>query len=122
MAALDALQIRKRLGRRRWGVPQPFGLHGWSYIAIGEPASIIVTLGVYDDQRVWLHASIARSDRMPDYADLVLLHHAAFGDAWAYQVFAPASSHVDIHEHALHLWGLADGTRALPDFGKEGTI
>jgi hypothetical protein len=37
-------------------------------------------------------------------------------------VFAPPSEHVNIHDHALHLWGRLDGARVLPDFGRFGTI
>jgi hypothetical protein len=45
-----------------------------------------------------------------------------FGHGWSYQVFAPPSQHVNIHEHALHLWGRVDGTNVLPSFGVLGTI
>jgi hypothetical protein len=54
---------------------------------------------------------------------LVMLHLGVFGRRrWAYQVFVPESEHVNIHPHALHLWGRADGTNALPNFGRFGTI
>lgn len=59
---------------------------------------------------------------MPTYDDLCLLHRAVFKDGYAYQVFAPPSRHVNIHQYALHLWGRSDGKPVLPEFGCEGTI
>lgn len=122
---INPLQTRKRLGRHDWGVPKIWGCCGWSFTALNQPGSIIVTADhqtQYDDHVNWIHASISRGNTMPTYDDLKLLHHAVFGDGWAYQVFAPAAAHISIHEHALHLFGRADGQRVLPDFGRHGTI
>lgn len=86
--------------------------------------AIIATQADAPDGREWLHASIAYRSGIPTYDDLKMLHHAVFGRGrWAYQVFAPLKDHVNIHENALHLWGLASGEPVLPDFtyGK-GTI
>lgn len=120
---LAPLEIRRRLDRRVWGVPQPFGPDGWKYRThISIPGTdapdreIIVTACDWEGVE-WIHASIARPDRMPDYDDLVELHRGVFGDAWAYQLFAPPESHVNIHPFALHLWGRHDGEPVMPDFG-----
>lgn len=68
------------------------------------------------DDRRWLHASISRSDRLPDYSDLVELHRHFIGaDRRALQVFAPTDKHVNIHPWCLHLWACIDGD-GLPDF------
>jgi hypothetical protein len=78
--------------------------------------SVIVTQADHDGVD-WLHASIAWQDRDPNYAELAALHAGVFGRRrWAYQVFAPTTEHVNIHEHALHLFGRVDGAPALPDF------
>lgn len=112
--------------------PEPFGPSGFRVILCGlksrgrsveyEPiGSVIVTQADHDRQE-WLHGSIARK-RMPDYADLVALKAAIWGDdGYAYQVFPSQEEHVSIHERALHLWGRADGQRVLPAFGVYGTI
>lgn len=86
--------------------------------------SVIVTQSdLPDDPTEWLHASIARNDRMPDYADLTALKAATFGrHREAYQVFTADTDHISIHDQALHLWGRADGQRVLPEFGAWGTI
>jgi len=107
--------MRRRLGRGNWSTPRPFGPDGWSCTELSGSASVIVSCGPHDG-RDWVHASIARTTAMPSYADLKLLHHAVFGDGYAYQVFAPADRHVNIHNFALHLFGRLDGAAALPDF------
>jgi hypothetical protein len=116
----------------RAAVPAQFGPCGFRLVICGikgrgrsvdwEPiGSVIVTQADHDGVE-WVHASIARR-KMPDYADLVALKEATWGpDGYAYQVFAGAAEHVNIHERALHLWGRADGARALPAFGQWGTI
>jgi hypothetical protein len=103
---------------------QPFGPSG---LAVSfqrrdrQRGSIIITQARHDGTE-WLHASIAL-DTMPTYADLVLLHRAVFGRRrYAYQVFAPVDQHVNIHEHALHLFGRADGRPVLPEFSEGGSI
>lgn len=118
---LDPLGIRRRLDRKQWGVPSPFGPDGWLYDSVDGKARIIVTAGDHIGGD-WWHASISRADVMPSYDDLVLLHKAVWPDGWAYQVFAPPADHVNIHARALHLWGRPDGRRELPNFGELGTI
>jgi hypothetical protein len=113
--SVNALRIRRVLGRGNWSTPSPHGPDGWSMVELNGQASVIVSVADHGDDE-WIHASIARPDRMPSYDDLKLLHAAVFGDGWAYQVFAPPSDHVNIHKHALHLWGRLDGAAVLPDF------
>lgn len=92
---------------------------GWD--SVDGTARVIVTAAEHDGQE-WVHASMSRVGEMPTYDDLVLLHRAVFGEGWAYQVFAPAEHHVNIHAFALHLWGRADGKPTMPNFGELGTI
>lgn len=113
---LDPLAIRRRLGRSSWSTPGPNEPDGWYFVELGGESSVIVTCCDQDDGNEWVHASIAHRDRVPSYADLKLLHAAVFDGGWAYQVFAPPSDHVNIHENALHLFGRLDGKPSLPDF------
>lgn len=120
--SLSPLLLRRVWGVQEWAVPQPFGPDGWSMRSKDGEASIIVSCASHNGAD-WVHASIAREDRMPDYADLVTLHRSVWkGRGWAFQVFAPDDDHVNIHERALHLWGRLDGRPVLPNFGAEGTI
>jgi hypothetical protein len=104
--------------------PRPFGPCGITVEvnAATRPGRVIVTQADHDDGAEWLHASVAFGTT-PTYDDLTVLHRAVFGRSrWSYQVFAPAADHVNLHDHALHLWGRADGEPALPNFGQLGTI
>jgi hypothetical protein len=118
---LDGLKIRRRLGRDVWGIPIEFGPDGWRFDAKDGSGRIIVTCWDHDDGLAWVHASISRLQGVPPYEDLKLVHHAVWGDGYAYQVFVPPSEHVNIHERALHLWGRLDGEPAFPPFNW-GTI
>jgi len=118
---IDALKIRRALGRYTWGVPRPFGPDGWMIDHNLIKGRIIVTMSPFDDDVEYLHASMAFENRLPEYDELALMHRAVF-PGYAYQVFAPPESHVNIHGNALHLWGRADGKPILPEFGDMGTI
>ncbi len=129
---LNALLIRKRLGRERWAVPTEFGPDGWRFQefdddAPGSPMTREILATVSNVEGVdWIHASVVRlangmvgDETMPTYEDLVEMHYAVFfgGQGYAYQMFVPPSSHVNIRRNALHLWGRRDGNPAMPDFG-----
>jgi len=127
---LHPLHIRRVLNDtygRRWDAPREHGPDGWSYVLppITERftdgtaerhsgRSVIVSCADHDGDE-WVHASLAGTET-PTYVELTWLHRAVFRDGYAYQVFAPRDKHVNIHEHALHLWGRLDGTPALPEF------
>jgi len=114
---LSPLDIRRRLGRSNWSTPHRNGPDGWAFVELGGRGSVIITVApAGDDGADWIHASVAWIKEMPTYSDLKWLHAAVFEDRWAYQIFAPPSDHVNIHEYALHLYGRVDGQRALPDF------
>lgn len=113
------------------GVWMPHGPAGFKFVLnrFGDShpsqaphGSVIVSQAEHDGVE-WIHASLAWRDYTPTYDQLKILHESVFGrKRTAYQVFAAASDHVNIHEFALHLWGRADGASVLPDFGSEGTI
>lgn len=113
--------LREQLAEVRIGRLDTFGPAGMTLVLL-DPASgaaigsAIVTQADFDGVD-WIHASIAFEHEDPAYADMTALKAAAFGpDRPAYMVFAPAAEHVNIHQHALHLYGRADGVRQLPDF------
>lgn len=119
--ACDPNSVIRALGRRyelrgfQTHGPAGFRIPLRDYVLGG--GSVIVSQAEIEDVE-WLHASVAFAEADPRYIDLVILHGAVFGrKRWAYQLFTPAADHVNIHEHALHLWGRADGKPVLPDFG-----
>jgi hypothetical protein len=109
---------RKLGGVWRWTQFGPDGIKGVD----GQGRSVIVSAADHDGVE-FIHASVARPERLPSYHDLVALHQAVWGpNGFAYQVFASQDRHVSIHSTALHLWGRSDGANVLPDFGEMGTI
>ncbi len=77
---------------------------------------VIVTASTELDRKVWLHVSLSRADRLPSYDDMKAVKDVFVGrEATACQVFAPASKHVNIMPHCLHLWSCLDGD-VTPDF------
>ena len=108
----------------------PFGALGvrLHIVTSSEHGTIIVSEGtppaeVDPQQRDWLHASMSWQQRVPTYQELATLHLSVFGlTRFSYQVFAADDRHVNFHPNALHLWGLASGEQALPDFGKYGIV
>lgn len=125
---LNLLDIRKKLGVANFGVPYEFIPNLWvfpgksdykgSSVLVSCAAHITPGFGEMD----WVHASISHSDRMPSYEDLTMVYNAVFNDGWAFQIFAPAAHHVNIHANALHLWGRTDGKNQLPTFSEFGSI
>lgn len=123
MNTIDALRVRRTLGRDEWDAPQPYG-SGWTFDQRNGPGSVIVSLwDLEDDGTNWIHASISGGDQMPTYEALCDLHRAVWGtDGYAYEVHAPTAQHVNLHPYARHLWGRVDGRPVLPEFGRFGTI
>lgn len=126
ISTIQPLRIRRdfeHMSGLKWAPPYEFGV-GWKFDQLGDdgmPAmDVLVTLGRFDEQ-LWIHASIARPTRMPDYEELTMLYRAVFSGP-AYQCFVPPAEHIDLHPYALHLWGRDDGERVLPNFGHLGTI
>lgn len=68
------------------------------------------------DGRFWLHVSVSHRRRLPTWLELVEVKELLLGAGEAYQVAPPRDRYVNIHPRALHLFGLLDGTAALPDF------
>lgn len=118
--------LRRAFGRDRWFAPEQFGPDGWRMVRKDLRSSVIVSVGRFHDDPEgveWVHASIARANELPAYEDLLTLRTAVWGETgYAFQVFAPPSDHISIHDYALHLWGRLDGKRIHPDFGAHGTI
>ena len=101
---------------------------GWRYGNAGnvfmraDGMSVILSVERCDDGKRWLHVSCARPDRLVDWGDLAAVKRLFIGDhRRALQVLPPASEHVNVHPHCLHLWACLDGD-GLPDFRREGGL
>lgn len=136
---LNGLRLRAVLGRDEYSPPEPYPPDGWVLRHRRGDGSVVVSCADYGPSELaeagptglalaahltrtgggtlWIvHASMTRRDHVPSYDDLRRLHRAVWGDTgWSYQVFAPTHAHVNIHPHALHLWGRLGGEPLLPD-------
>ena len=128
MIALDIGAVPRQWIARGYSVGgiQAFGPDGYRIPMrdnVAHDGALIVTQADHEDGIEWIHASIAWAARNPTHDELTLLHRSIFGrKRWSYQVFAPETDHINIHEHALHLWGRADGKPVMPNFGIYGLI
>lgn len=113
------LKIRQRLGQA-WGPPSEFGTDGWQYRHTFERGAVIITCSDHDGfEGEIVHASMAFVDRDPTYLEMAHLQRSVWPGGYAYMVFAPEEFHVNIHEHALHLWGRLDGKPLLPELSAD---
>lgn len=94
-----------------------FGPHtrGYRHFKV-EGFTAMVSVDLAADGLIWIHGSIARTDRMPDYQDLVKLKAEFIGDyRKAVMVLPPKCEHVNIHPFCLHLFSCINADK-LPDF------
>jgi hypothetical protein len=102
-----------------WQIMQPWG-DGNAY-RNRNGLRVIVTTADFPDGREWMHISLSRVDRLPNYDDLKHAKETFAGNhRYAYQVFPPADKHVNLHEFCLHLWVPLTGDAPLPDFTRGG--
>jgi hypothetical protein len=111
------------LGWRK--LPHPMVMN--YYERIGDKLAVIVSAckwpGDPQPDRVWLHVSMSRKNKLPTYQDMAEVKELFVGkERKALQIFAEESQHVNIHPYCLHLWCLVEGDDGLPDFGAYGSI
>lgn len=99
----------KIMQRSRDGIAYRKGIH-----------TVIASVAVELDGKLWLHVSLARPDQMPTYKKMAEVKKLFIGeDKKAIQVFVGKDKHVNIHKFCLHLWHCVDGDD-LPDFTQGG--
>ncbi len=81
---------------------------------------VIVDCEVKSDGKEWIHVSVSRKTWTPNHEDMALVKRDFIGeDLYAYSIWPPREVYVNIHNHCLHLWALADGAAVLPEFSAE---
>ena len=99
---------------------------GWKVIKIAEDGAafmsadrmslIISGSDEHGDGKRWIHLSIARLDRIPDYRDLQRARRDFLGeDRYCAMIFPPKDRYVNINPHCLHLFACLDGW-PMPEF------
>lgn len=107
--------------------------HGWycverggdgaKYVLRGVatgPLTVIVSAARELDGKRWLHVSVARPHRLPEWSDLRMVKDLFMGkDRMAVQILPSERKHVNLHPFCLHLWSCLDGD-VHPDFTQGG--
>jgi len=119
---------RSEIGQGPSGIPYP--PEDWRFLdywGVGHAFQhsnglrVIIDCSRKEDDKFWVHVSLSRKSWTPTYDDLRMVKRDFLGDRYAYQVFPPEETFVNIHNHCLHLWSLAEGDgQVLPEFS--GTI
>jgi hypothetical protein len=117
-----------------WEPHRGFPGYAWTNTLVGSPmrgVSVMLSAGVEEDGRGWLHVSLSRAGRIPSWEDCCVVKALFIGEErWAYQVLAPRSEHFTLPDgpgrlgKVLHLWAPLDGEPRLPNFlrARGGTL
>jgi hypothetical protein len=104
---------------------------GWMRIRATGPAfdhvnglRVLVSVGIEDDGRKWMHVSASRPNRCPSWEDMNAVKRTFVGDErTAYQVHPPRREHYNVPLRpgprvgmVLHLWAPLEGDPPLPNF------
>jgi hypothetical protein len=110
---------------RAIGTPLSWTVHAdpvLHYRKIGDSLLVLFSACIERDGKRWIHVSCSRPSRLPSWEDLREVKDTFIGrERKALQVIPPASEHINIHPHCLHLWACLDGD-GLPDFRKDGAL
>lgn len=84
------------------------------------PLTVISSVCMEADEKLWLHVSLAHTKRMPNYDEIKMVKELFIGrNKYAAMVFPPEEHFVNVHRTCLHLWHCLEGW-PLPEFS--GTI
>lgn len=94
---------------------------GVAYLRKRSQTLALISIRVENDHwdSVWVHLSVSRPDRIPDWDELAELKKLLMPDLKAIQVFPTEAEWVSIHPNVLHLWARLDGQDGIPDFRRE---
>lgn len=90
---------------------------GWCYNGL----LVMATVGIYGDKKEWLHISLSRKNRIPEYKDIQLAIKHFIGDRKSIMVFPKQKDYVNINKNCLHLF-VCNDENPLPDFNFGGMI
>jgi hypothetical protein len=83
----------------------------------------VIISGEEHNGKKWIHLSLSRNSRVPDYKDITRIKKHFIGDHnKAVMVFPEDKYHVNMHPYCLHLYHCVGNEDGLPEFGRYGTI
>ena len=95
-------------------------LDGYAY-KLNNGLIVIISGAIEDDWKRWIHVSLSRKSRMPEYRDITLVRNIFLSNKKTIMILPEDIFHVNIHPYCLHLWHCIDGDQ-LPEFSKLGSI
>lgn len=92
------------------------GHDGYLWYNRKKGLSVIASVSFEEDNRQWLHLSMAHTRRVPTYYELCYLkRHWAGEEHKCIMIFPPRSEHVNFHPNCLHLFCCLSED-IIPDF------
>jgi len=99
---------------RHWRILEQ-GADGFKFIHKTEKISVIISVNVEADCKKWIHLSLARPNRMPDYYDIKRVKEDFLPDKKASMVWPENDKYINIHSFCLHLFHCLEDD-GLPEF------
>ena len=94
---------------------------GAAYRGVGG-LRVIASVCRERDGKRWIHVSVSRERRLPDWDDLRLVKDVFIGkDRLALQILPREADYYNVHPFCLHLWSCLDGD-PVPDMRKDGHL
>ena len=99
-------------------VPEPYNTRG--YLDVSSPdaglafyhkdgRTVLYSVDTDTNGIRWIHVSVSRTIRIPDYEDMRLTKDHFIGPfRYAIQILPPIHQHVNLHRNCLHLWSPLD--------------
>lgn len=82
--------------------------------------AVFIDCSLREDNKAWIHISLSRKNRMPDWLDIVKVKEDFLGpNVYAYIILPPKSKYVNIHKYVLNIYAPLDGLPVLPEFSYE---
>lgn len=126
-AAMVSGEPKLDLGRVRELVPSTLP-EEWRYEGYNNSGSlfrrrggvtVISSAHIERDQKLWLHVSASRRDRVPNYSEMCEVKRVFIGAGrMAIAIYPAEDEHFNLHPFCLHLWAPI-GHAPLPDFRRE---
>ena len=91
------------------------GIDGFRCINKTERLSVIFSVAIQSDKKRWIHVSLARENRMPNYYDIKNVKEAFLPGLKAIMILPEDDKFVNLHPYCLHLFHSPDGD-GLPEF------
>jgi len=83
---------------------------------------LVIKGGEIHNGKRWIHVSLSRKNRIPDYDDMTRVKRDFIGEDKRAIMILPSKLYwVNIHQYCLHLFHCEDGD-GLPEFSRNGMI